>query len=137
MTTGRINQVTILTGGPEASPRPAAKRAEQFTEKGRAQGTTQLAGDPEQRLQQAPTNHPIAPTEFPKGRSTALKLGRQAPSQGVILAPQEEDTFHRSRQRRIPAWAYPQMSYREVWPSASNPQTPTEPASEADRTSGT
>ncbi len=97
MTTGRINQVTILTGGPRASPRPAVKQAEQFTELGRAQGTTRLAGHPEQRLQQAPTNHPIAPTEFPKERSTTRRLGRQAPLRGVISAPQEEDTFHRSR----------------------------------------
>lgn len=39
---------------------------------------------------------------------------RQAPPLAITWAPQEEDTVSRSRTRRLPAWAYPQMSCEVV-----------------------
>ena len=94
-------------------------------------------GFPEPRLRRVPWHDPIAPTVFPKGRSAARPIGRQAPSQGVACDPQEEVAVSRSRTRRVPAWACPQMSSGERWPSASNPQTPPALAALATRLSVT
>lgn len=51
----------------------------------------------EQKLRRVPAGHPIAPTEFPKGRSAIQLFQRLALSQGMAYTPQEEDTFHQSR----------------------------------------
>ena len=91
----------------------------------------------EPRLQQVPRHDPIAPTVFPKGRSAARQLRHKAPSQGAACDPQEEDAVSWSRTRRVPAWACPQMSCEERWPSASNPQTPPAQAAHATRLSDT
>ena len=44
-----------------------------------------------------PPTHPIAPTEFPKGRSAAGRLGAHGPQPTAACAPQEEATAPRSR----------------------------------------
>lgn len=62
------------------------------------------------RLRPIPGSHPIAPTKFPKRRSAVRLIWREAPSQGMACASQEEDTLDRSRTRRLPACAYPQVS---------------------------
>ena len=105
-------------------------------EEGRPRATRTL-GPRSRSYDRFPGHDPIAPTVFPKGRSAARPLGRQAPSRGVACDPQEEVTVSRSRTKRLPAWACPQMSSGERWPSASNPQTPPALAALATRLSGT
>lgn len=113
---------------------PAERAAEQCTR--RAALGRPAPGVPELRLRRVPWHDPIAPTVFPKGRSAARPLGRQAPSRGVACDPREEVAVSRSRTRRVPAWACPRMSSGERWPSASNPQTPPALAALATRLSG-
>jgi hypothetical protein len=73
MTTGRINQVTILSprGDPgEARAGYPPKGAELVTRRGEAEPRPAVgAGCASARL--AARGHSIAPTEFPKGRSAA------------------------------------------------------------------
>ena len=97
MTTGRINQVTILNaGGAQAAATP--RGAGQSSSLRGARGP-RPAGYPGAMLHRALPGHPIAPTEFPKGPSTAPRSSAGAPSQGVISAPQEEDTVRRTTSR--------------------------------------
>jgi len=53
--------------------------------------------DPRSQATQVPEGHPIAPTKFPKKRSAAQLIQRQALSQSATYASQEEDTFDQSR----------------------------------------
>jgi hypothetical protein len=98
---------------------------------------TRALGPRSRSYDRFPGHDPIAPTVFPKGRSAARPLGRQAPLRGVACDPQEEVTVSWSRTKRLPAWACPQMSSGKRWPSASNPQTPPVLAALATRLSGT
>jgi hypothetical protein len=112
MTTGRINQVTIVDAGGVSDPalgglrpppaRTAAPRLRQssFTEREGAPGATpRLAGEPASRCSASPDSHPFAPTEFPKERSTAhcLKRPLKGTPPGAICTPQEEDAVRSSR----------------------------------------
>ena len=96
MTTGRINQVTILTSIRHclSNETPKLIRAEQFSWQEGAIKHPSASGSLERRLQQVPTGYPIAPTEFPKRRSAVQLFQRKMPLQRIASAPQEEDTFY-------------------------------------------
>jgi hypothetical protein len=113
MTTGRINQVTILNAGaaragakpwdPSPDPRPAApgEGRQKLVSTSRS---VRRALDPRRRtapLQAPPvgiTGHPIAPTEFPKGWSAA---GCNSFGPGITRAT--PSLWHTPLERRIPA----------------------------------
>jgi hypothetical protein len=85
---------------------PGRVQAEQFTER-------RLAPQPAAPWSEATTgltSYPFAPTEFPTGRSTTQVFDAKGAFHSVTYTPQEEDTVYRSRQGRIPAWAFPQVS---------------------------
>jgi len=88
MTTGRINQVTILRVAATAGTQPP-KGGREFTERGSYDPSEQAP----ERAATGPASYPIAPTEFPKGLSTTRRSDAGASSQGAIWAPQEGDTF--------------------------------------------
>jgi hypothetical protein len=81
MTTGRINQVTILNARASRPQRHPRERAEQFTDGGPKPPATRVPGA---MLQQGPGGHPIAPTEFPKRPSTTPGASAGALLPGVI-----------------------------------------------------
>ena len=47
----------------------------------------------EQQLQLVLQDHPIAPTEFPKGWSTIQLIRHYSTRQSIAYIPPEEDTF--------------------------------------------
>ena len=96
MTTGRINQVTILSAGARGPRRHPARAGQSSSLTGGARPPT---GGSLERAAQGPAGHPIAPTEFPKGPSTAPRSSAGALPQGVIWAPQGEGTFRRTSPR--------------------------------------
>ena len=113
MTTGRINQVTIVRPrtpkGPKAIHRKAM--AESLTTVGgalpeRAATLCFL----EQVLNRSQLGHPVTHMVFPKGRSAMQQVRRRAPSLGMACNPQEGDTASQSRTRRLLARAYPRVS---------------------------
>ena len=126
MTTGRINQVTTLN--PAASPKElrqgAPGGADLCTKVGAtAKPKPDRPGRPTRRGA-APSGHPIAPTEFPKGRSAAghsgpktAVPGRMRPSGGGL--PSSVNTV-----RRILAAASPQRRCGAV--AINQPSTDTE-----------
>ena len=67
MTTGRINQVTILSGRPEPNATPRGRQS-CYSEKAVC---TAARGTPEQGYTGL-AHYPIAPTEFPTGQSATL-----------------------------------------------------------------
>jgi hypothetical protein len=93
MTTGRINQVTILSRhAPEGTGQPpagAGGRAVYCGEVARER-CLDARGPQSQGYDGFPGRDPIAPTVFPKGRSAVRPVGRQAPSRGITYDPQEE-----------------------------------------------
>lgn len=91
MTTGRINQVTILNAA-DAPRRHPARAGQSSTLRG---GEAPDRRSPE-RCSQGLRGHPIAPTEFPKGPSTAPRSSAGALPQGAIWAPQGEGAFRRT-----------------------------------------
>ena len=113
MTTGRINQVTILT--PEAR-RPARtrgahpglipRRRDRSSQhrKGQDRSHRPISGEHAPAKGAAPRDHPIAPTEFPEARSAPeldgfpLRNDRET----AACAPQEEDAGGRSRPGSTP-----------------------------------
>ena len=96
MTTGRINQVTILN--PSASPGEFApgsppRGAELVTRVGTRRSGPSRAGH-QRETRATPKGYPCAPTEFPKGRSAAGQSGpkttvpgRMRPSGGGVPPP--------------------------------------------------
>ena len=105
MTTGRINQVTIVTPrqGPEGHTESASPPEENRNSCTRRAGTKVTDRPPGIHNSEvvAPGNHPIAPTEFPKAWS-ATEF-QSVPVKGLhhetaTYTPQEEDTARRSRQ---------------------------------------
>lgn len=108
MTTGRINQVTVVQGRQAAQGRavspvePSRSWAEQLTSRGAAscEGVRPTRRNGRRKPGDRPTGHPIAPTEFLKGRSTQDPIEPpKRPPQAWIYAPQEEETFRGSRPR--------------------------------------
>ena len=73
MTTGRINQVTILPGRHPAErgpPEPPREVAESLVGRGPVRGpSAQPEGQPGHEAAGRPAGYPIAPAEFPKKRS--------------------------------------------------------------------
>jgi hypothetical protein len=92
MTTGRINQVTIFYAPGHRARELTPERAELYTER-----RFPAAGCTLERGYTGFTHYPIAPTEFPTGRSATQVIQRQAPSHSATYTPQEEDTVHPSR----------------------------------------
>ena len=89
MTTGRINQVTVLN--------PHAERAQETPQGGRSSSATMRQRDTKgapshghctlaTRGQQHMTDS-IAPTEFPRGRSAARVMGREATTLRCMRPP--------------------------------------------------
>src|SRR5438034_3967954 len=121
MTTGRINQVTILNtlsapGGRRSGPDPANGTEVVINRQGRSKPQRPPRPTPSDsapvRGSCRPTGHPIAPTEFPQGWSVS-ELARPVTGddETATYNPREEDTGDRSRRkRRLPASAYPQTS---------------------------
>jgi|HubBroStandDraft_2_1064218.scaffolds.fasta_scaffold252221_1 hypothetical protein len=112
MTTGRINQVTILTAGgrPPTETPPGNGGAEQFT-RGREDGDVPRApGSPEQKLHGSHRAIQFLPQSSPEGGPPYRRSGcHRPPSRSRTCTPQEEDTHSRSRQGRLPAQAFPQV----------------------------
>jgi hypothetical protein len=76
MTTGRINQVTILTAGDGATRRDPPEEGGQSSspEVGRT-ATSPGPEVPRAKATQVPPGHPVSPTEFPRGRSAIQTIG--------------------------------------------------------------
>jgi hypothetical protein len=78
MTTGRINQVTVLRRegrGPQAWP-PEGDQELLLTGGDAPRGERHLDRRvPRSGARGGPNGHPFAPTMFPKGRSTAQRFG--------------------------------------------------------------
>jgi hypothetical protein len=110
MTTGRINQVTIVPRASEEG-RDLGEPRENCT---LIRVRTPSVQDPGARLQQGPLRYPIAPTEFPTGRSVALAFQGEAPSNRVTYTPQEEDTVCQSRPRAATDFSLPPNVLEQV-----------------------
>ncbi len=103
MTTGRINQVTILTRSPHAPKGggrpedPPEGRSGSLSRSGGGRSQTPGPGYPEPKPGRKPasTGHPIAPTEFPKGWSAADARAFDLKGQPALR--------HTPLKRRIPA----------------------------------
>jgi len=115
MTTGRINQVTILNRGGLPSQGNLARilLEEQSWLQGRGASerhpTRNCTGNT--RLDRScSTGHPIAPAEFPKRRSATVPLGPHG-HHGLRHAPlRRRKPFPDHAQKRLPVRAYPQES---------------------------
>ena len=124
MTTGRINQITILIRG---APPGRARQGEPpvgggaLQGRGAHRGVHPAARDGPRGRGSTPSNHSIAPTEFSRGRSAARRsglstttLGSMCPQEGGLRSPV-------SARRRIPARALPPRPSRTV--ASSQPST--------------
>jgi hypothetical protein len=77
MTTGRINQVTILTPPAIRLLARPLNRGRVVSKQGGATRQSPTLRSQEQQLQLVPQDHPIAPTEFPKGWSAIQLIKHQ------------------------------------------------------------
>lgn len=109
MTTGRINQVTILD--PQA---PWGARGRPTREGGlelllgRSAPEDALGqGHPARRTRGAAGDHSIAPTEFPKRQSAAGGNRAKRPPYAAACAPQVEVTRPQSRPGAVIGWSMP------------------------------
>jgi hypothetical protein len=91
MTTGRINQVTILNGAAEAPPRP---RGVECTRK--ATRTSRQPGHPGDESLGRRTTIQLPPLNFPQGIPPHKRSGPEA-SRSATSAPRAEDTLSRTR----------------------------------------
>ena len=129
MTTGRINQVTIINGYPGGPPIPARTQAEQFavalsallpfsTQGSSIQAQAYTCVNGEIRGAAATTltssRDPIAPTEFPISRSATHDCQRTRRRSVSHRAHRRRIPVARHIRRRIQAWAYPQVSWDRV-----------------------
>ena len=95
MTTGRINQVTILA--PRSRPKAAIKAltpggVEIVIGRSEEESPSSVAGLP-LPWRRGSRDHPFAPTEFPKASSTSeTRAARQGVDRSAIYTPQKEDT---------------------------------------------
>jgi hypothetical protein len=89
MTTGRINQVTILSvPGIEDAAGATTRRGGRKFQAGDGPRRHVPAGRfPEQRLRRVPTGYPFAPTEFPKRRSATRLIRRTGDFTGCDIGP--------------------------------------------------
>ena len=118
MTTGRINQVTIVTvhraRKPKCAGTPPEGRTESSQDRGRPKPGPACASSRDRSRPERGTHHPIAPSEFPKRWSAADASSRPPEESGPSLQ-------HAPLKRRIPATCHvlgrlqasgdPQMSY--------------------------
>ena len=138
MTTGRINQITNLSGTPEGlAQRQPARRAQ--PPRGRGRELRYKEGAPEsarpsrqpRRTGGATGDHPIAPTKpletSPQRRcSDRVALTDGGRLRHMAFGWRTGPRGH-AGERRIPQGGYLQESRFQVWPAANHPQTPTEP----------
>jgi hypothetical protein len=124
MTTGRINQITILIPGAtsgEGTPRRPPEGGGALQGWGARRSAHPAARDGPRGRRSTPSNHSIAPTEFPRGRSAAQRLGLSTTTLGSI-GPQEGGLQSPvSARRRIPTKALPPRPGRTV--ASSQPST--------------
>jgi hypothetical protein len=123
MTTGRINQVTILR-----LREPPARRDAQRPPRGWNfcywEGEGRSPPDrwhPTRRARRAACGHSIAPTEFPKGRSAAVAIGSQDRHAPLHAPFRWRAPFPGHAQRRLPVGASPRRSFGMV--AISQPST--------------
>jgi hypothetical protein len=115
MTTGRINQVTILTPRPhpEATTKAQPPKGQKQLSEGARMNSSSATGTPF-GLKIGSRDHPFAPTEFPKMWSTTeARAAHEGVDGTAIYTPREEDARGRSRRsndQRIPNRAYPRKS---------------------------
>jgi hypothetical protein len=76
MTTGRINQVTILTAGSGATHRDPPPGGGQSSSPEVERTVTSLGPEvPGAEATRVPPGRPVSPTEFPRGRSAVQTIG--------------------------------------------------------------
>ena len=110
MTTGRINQVTILSGEAEARPAtPRGRVVHLMAIDAIASASQQLAPRGPKPPHRVLTTIQLPPLSFPRAGPLHKCSGVETASHSATCNPQEEDTGHRSRQKRISAWAYPRV----------------------------
>ena len=110
MTTGRINQVTILSGEAEARPAtPRGRVVHLMAIDAIASASQQLAPRGPKPPHRVLTTIQLPPLSFPQAGPLHKCSGVETASHSATCNPQEEDTGHRSRQKRISAWAYPRI----------------------------
>ena len=117
MTTGRINQVTIL----DSSAAQLGDRAREPPKRGQnmLQEGAHHKGSPSQRqatrkARSRPTSYPFAPTEFPKERSTTEGNRAQRPPYTAAYTPQMEGTCPQvNARKRILVKAFPQKDLED------------------------
>jgi len=113
MTTGRINQVTILNRlrmcryGAETPPRRAAGVL--LLGRGAPEGVPGLQ-DQTRKTREEPAGHSIAPTEFPKVRSAARTVEPKAVKNRRIGTSSGERQVPSHAQRRLPVPSFPRRS---------------------------
>jgi len=95
MTTGRINQVTILTLEPGGSS-VNSRRSRAVTERRKELESLTAVERTLERGYTGLSHYPFAPTEFPTGRSATQESELES-ILSVTCTPQEEDTIHESR----------------------------------------
>jgi hypothetical protein len=122
MTTGRINQVTILT--PRALPQktggdaaPLREGGECVTKKGRPKAPSPQR--PASQACSATADHPIAPTEFPQGRSAVERRGLGSRCRLLHTPFRWREPVPSHAQRRVPVRACPQ---RSSWDDGHRPR---------------
>lgn len=79
MTTGRINQVTILNRRRGAGHPPRGRAALSVTMQVSERECAARRRDPARQEQEGPTTDSIAPTEFPRASATAETFGLMPP----------------------------------------------------------
>ena len=139
MTTGRINQVSIVSpAAAHSTPtqvREARRRPRKIKGRPDEGPTTRLRVSSKLALwveaHHWPRRDPIAPAEFPKGWSTVDQTRQPRPIDYDIHPPSRSHRRprHIAREQRISAWAYLQICLgANVGHTASCPQIPTAPA---------
>jgi hypothetical protein len=111
MTTGRINQVTILTAGGRATRRdPPGEGGRAVHQRSRGRRRPPAPRSPEQKLHRSPRAIQFLPQSSPGDGPPYRRSGcHRPPSRSRTCTPQEEDTHSRSRQGRLPARAFPRV----------------------------
>jgi hypothetical protein len=112
MTTGRINQVTILTAGDGATRRdpPPRRGGRAVHQRSGGRRRPPAPRSPEQKLHRSPRAIQFLPQSSPEGGPPYRRSGcHRPPSRSRTYTPQEEDTRSRSRQGRLPARAFPRV----------------------------
>jgi len=116
MTTGRINQVTILDRGPRAKATPPQKESGKYTE-GRRRSNANRPVKRAPRVQVRQATYSNAPTEFPKERSATGQARRcrlTSPLHTVLR--RREYWLHHAHKARLCSSIIPKR-LKESWQS--------------------